>query len=163
MTTKRKPGAKKAVVTVIHGGKVRADRLGRTEAGLCIYTRAIADEIVSRLEEGEPLAVICRTEGMPSMRTVKNWCDSGRDGFGERYEEARSISFLAIATRLMATARGLGKKYGGDSTGDVARDKLIVETDLKLLAKWDPKNYGDRSQVDVNATISLRRALDELT
>jgi hypothetical protein len=37
------------------------------------------------------------------------------------------------------TARGKG-----DSTGEVQRDKLIVETDLKLLAKWSPKRYGDK-------------------
>jgi hypothetical protein len=44
-----------------------------------------------------------------------------------------------IAARTRETARGFG-----DSSGDVQRDKLIIETDLKLLAKWDPKRYGDR-------------------
>ena len=32
----------------------------------------------------------------------------------------------------------------GFSSGDVARDKLIIETDLKLLAKWHAKKYGDK-------------------
>lgn len=36
---------------------------------------------------------------------------------------------------------------GGDSTGDVRRDRLIVDTDLKLLAKWDPKRYGESFQL----------------
>ena len=31
-----------------------------------------------------------------------------------------------------------------DSMTCVQRDKLASETDLKLLAKWDPKRYGDR-------------------
>jgi hypothetical protein len=39
---------------------------------------------------------------------------------------------------------------GGESTNDVQRDKLIIETDLKLLAKWNPKKYGDK--VNVEAT-----------
>jgi hypothetical protein len=34
-----------------------------------------------------------------------------------------------------------------DKSGDVARDKLRVETRLKLLAKWNPKKYGDNMQL----------------
>jgi hypothetical protein len=33
---------------------------------------------------------------------------------------------------------------GGESTGDVARDKAITDFDLKLLAKWSPALYGDK-------------------
>jgi hypothetical protein len=56
---------------------------------------------------------------------------------------ARVIGHDAIAARARQTARGKTDDEGGDSTGDVQRDKLIIETDLKLLAKWDPKRYGD--------------------
>jgi hypothetical protein len=45
------------------------------------------------------------------------------------------------------TARGKDAQDGGDSSGDVQRDKLIVDTDLKLLAKWDPRRYGERQLV----------------
>ena len=27
------------------------------------------------------------------------------------------------------------------------RDKLIIDTDLKLLAKWSPRLYGDKVQL----------------
>ena len=57
--------------------------------------------------------------------------------------QARLEGFDAIARTARETARGRG-----DSTKDIQRDKLIVETDLKLLAKWDPKRYGDRINVD---------------
>jgi hypothetical protein len=30
----------------------------------------------------------------------------------------------------------------------ISRSKLRVETRLKLLAKWDPKRYGDRLNLD---------------
>lgn len=57
---------------------------------------------------------------------------------------ARDIGFDAIAARTRDVARGTD-----GSTGDVQRDKLIIETDLKLLAKWSRK-YGERSNIEIN-------------
>ncbi len=50
----------------------------------------------------------------------------------------------AIVDRTRETARGRG-----DRTDDVQRDRLIVETDLKLLAKWDLRRYGDKVQQQI--------------
>ena len=36
----------------------------------------------------------------------------------------------------------------GISSGDVQRDKLMVETDLKLLACWDPR-YNAKQQLEL--------------
>lgn len=47
-----------------------------------------------------------------------------------------------MADNLRKTARGIG-----ESSGDVARDKLIIDTDVRLLARWNPKRYGDRQIV----------------
>ena len=58
---------------------------------------------------------------------------------------ARDIGYDAIAEGIIDVARG-----GEGSTGDVVRDKLIVETELKLLAKFNPKKYGERIQQDMN-------------
>jgi hypothetical protein len=102
------------------------------------YTDEIAAEIVRRLSTGEPLAVICRDDGFPSDDTVRNWA-SAREGFSRDIARARDAGHDAIAMRARETARGQG-----DSRGDVQRDKLIIETDLKLLAKWNPKKYGDK-------------------
>ncbi len=52
---------------------------------------------------------------------------------------ARDLGEEVIASDLQSVARG-----GAGSSGDVQRDKLIVETDLKLLAIWNPKRYGQR-------------------
>ena len=35
----------------------------------------------------------------------------------------------------------------------VQRSKLRIETRLKLLAKWDPKRYGERQQVEHSGSI----------
>ena len=102
------------------------------------YSKAIAQEITDRLSAGEPLAQICRDDHMPAWRTVYDW-EHSQEGFSADIARAREHGYDVIACRLRDTARG-----DGDSKDDVQRDKLIVETDLKLLAKWS-KRYGDRT------------------
>ena len=105
-------------------------------------------EIVARLATGEPMAVICRSDGFPDRSTVHRWGDDDAE-FAQHIARAREDGFDAIANRTRATARGMAADRDGDSTGDVQRDKLIIETDLKLLAKWDPKRYGDKLQAEL--------------
>lgn len=117
--------------------------MGRTST----YTDSIADEICIRLSEGEPLAEICRDAHMPAVRTVSDWKEAN-ESFSANFARAREEGFDAIAARVRRTARGKKAEEGGDSSGDVLRDKLIIDTDLKLLAKWDYKRYGDRINAD---------------
>lgn len=76
---------------------------------------------------------------MPHRSTVIEWAEKLPE-FGRRIAHARATGFDEIARRARLIARG--DKAAG-STGDTQRDRLIVDTDLKLLAKWDPKRYGD--------------------
>ncbi len=97
-------------------------------------------EILERLTTGEPLADICRSDHMPAVRTVSAW-KAADETFDADFARAREDGHDAIAARVRHTARGT---VGiGESSGDVQRDKLIIETDLKLLAKWD-KRYSDK-------------------
>jgi len=105
------------------------------------FTKHIGQAICDRLAAGEPLTQICRDEGFPTDRTVRNWMTADAD-FASDIARARELGFDAIASRLRDTARGRG-----ESTQDVQRDKLIIDTDLKLLAKWDPKRYGEKLAV----------------
>lgn len=107
------------------------------------YTQDLADEICARLAKGEPLAAICRDAHMPAKRTVSDW-KAAHPEFKAAVDEARDEGYDAIAYRARQTARGRKAEDGGDSTADVQRDKLIIDTDLKLLAKWDPRRYGER-------------------
>jgi hypothetical protein len=107
------------------------------------FTPELATEICDRLATGEPLTEICRGDHMPTDRTVRNWMATNTT-FSSDIAHARDVGHDAIAARTRKTARGMGEDDGGDSTGDVQRDKLIIETDLKLLAKWNPRRYGDK-------------------
>ena len=104
-----------------------------------IYTQSILDEIVERLSSGEPMAQICRDEGMPSYSTVYSWMQT-KEEVSKAIACAREEGEDVIASNTRLIARGTSV----ESTKDVQRDKLIIDTDLKLLAKWNPKKYGDK-------------------
>ncbi len=106
---------------------------------------ALVPVICARLATGEPMTVVCADLGVP-VKTVNDWRLQDK-GIRAQFDTARDDGYDAIAHRARATARGKGEHGGGDSTGDVQRDKLIIDTDLKLLAKWDPRRYGDKVQL----------------
>lgn len=126
---------------------------------------AILAKILPRLAEGEPLSVICRDIGF-ERRTVNKWRQEDPD-IDERMQEAKDDGYDAIAMRAARTARGEHRK-GKDSMTCVQRDKLAAETELKLLAKWDPKRYGDKlitentnhTTVEIVDTDEMDRRLD---
>ncbi len=98
----------------------------------------IVDKVLARVAVGDPLAVVLREPGMPHYTAWYDWCREDA-ALGIAYARARATGFDQIAINARETARGRG-----ESTQDTQRDKLIIETDLKLLAKWDPKRYGDK-------------------
>jgi hypothetical protein len=102
-------------------------------------TPEIEGEILMSVSNGTTLTQSCSNVGI-HVQTWYDWCEKD-ESLRIRFARARELGFDAIAESLRTTTRG-----GGESSGDVARDKLIVETDLKLLAKWDPKRYGDKIQ-----------------
>ena len=116
------------------------------------YSSAIALEICARLAKGEPLAQICRDGHMPASRTVSDW-KAAHPEFAADFAHAREEGFDHIAAECMdiadETAFDTIQTEGGDraNTEWISRSKLRVETRLKLLAKWDPKRYGDRLAV----------------
>jgi hypothetical protein len=113
------------------------------------FTQAIADEICARLAKGEPLTEICDDKHMPGYQTVYDW-EKKHDGLSVAIARARDHGHDAIAARTRQTARGKG-----DSADDVQRDKLIIDTDLKLLAKWNPRKYGDRQEIEHTGGVTL--------
>ena len=107
------------------------------------YTPELMRSIVDGLSEGQPLAVICRREGYPHPSTVRDWMAADEE-ISRDIARGRELGWDEIAHRARLTARG-----EGDSKQDVQRDKLIIETDLKLLAKWD-KRYGDKVTQEIS-------------
>lgn len=128
----------------------KAAKIGRPT----LWTPEIETEICERLSAGTPLAVICRDEHMPSRSTVYEWLEKDTTLSG-RFAGARARGFDAIAEDCLAiaddgsndyvTKTGAdGKEYEAVDAEHIQRSKLRVDTRLKLLAKWDPKRYGER-------------------
>ena len=129
------------------------------------YTQQIADEICERIAQGEPLRQICRDEHMPAWRTVYDWLNKYEE-FATAIARARELGYDAIAEetldiadegtndwmeKLGADGQPIGWQLNGEH---VQRSKLRIETRLKLLAKWSPKKYGDKQQVEMSGQLA---------
>lgn len=101
------------------------------------YSAELINTVCERLAGGEPLAVICREDGMPSVTTMWVWSRE-IPGVAESIARAREIGEHVIGDDCLAIA--------DDRTDDPASRRVRVETRLKLLAKWNPKKWGDRVQ-----------------
>lgn len=151
------------------------------------YSQALVDLICERLALGEPLAQICRDEGMPHPSTVRDWM-AGREDVSLAIARAREDGFDQIAMEALRIAdtplEGVSEKYEPvviDNPDDpdlpqvsefrlterkvedmLGHRKLQIETRLKLLAKWDPKRYGDRQTIEHGGELRVTSA-EEMT
>jgi len=110
----------------------------------------IKDQLAAWLSEGNTLQDFCRQEGMPSFRTIYNWQAEDKD-FDASIVRARNIGHDAIAEYCLHLVdkeplevfdEAGNKRY---DPGSIAWKKSQIETRLKLLAKWNPKKYGDKT------------------
>ena len=112
------------------------------------YTKEIAEEIVQRLSEGEPLRQICRDEHMPSWQVIYAWMNRDPE-LTEAIARARELGQDAIAEDILRERhdepeRILSEGGGRIDSGYVQLLRTRADIKLKLLAKWNPKRYGDR-------------------
>lgn len=126
------------------------------------YCQEVADEICHRVAEGEPLREVCRDERMPAWRTVYDWM-AANDDFSARIAKARHLGGHAIAYDALHLADQMPPTddNGRTDSGYVSWQKLRIDTRLKLLAKWFPKDYGDK--LDLNHSGSLTVNPTDLT
>lgn len=102
-------------------------------------TDAVVKRIVDGISDGIPLAVLCRDDAMPATRTVREWAQND-DALSAVIAGAREDGHDVIAWDVITIA--------DDATEDPASRRVRVEARLKLLAKWDPKRYGDKVQLN---------------
>lgn len=143
-----------------------------------LYNAELLATIVERLSAGEPMAVICRDEGMPAARTVRDWinrhntvsaaiagaredgeewlaaeclliADTPRDGVIEEYER-RMVENPADPDGEKVEEFVLAKRRVEDM---LAHRKLQIDTRLKLLAKWNPRKWGEKVELAGHLTL----------
>jgi hypothetical protein len=110
----------------------------------------IKEQIVGWLSEGKTLRDFCRQEEMPSFGAIYRWLQDDKD-FEARFAHARVIGHDSIAEECASLAdteplavfdEAGNKRY---DPGSIAWRKMQIETRLKLLAKWNPRKYGDKT------------------
>jgi hypothetical protein len=113
-------------------------------------TPEVVERIIQELSKGTPLTVICEADDMPGRDAVYDWMSNDEE-LSRHIARAREAGFDQIALDALNIADNSERDTiltdkGGEVPNSewISRSRLRVETRLKLLAKWDPKRYGDR-------------------
>ena len=131
-----------------------------------MYSQDIADAVCARLSEGETLRKAAKAEGV-THSTVLEWVDT-KPEFADQYARARAIGYQLLADQII--------EISDDGSGDVidtehgpkanpefaARSRLRVDSRKWMLSKMLPKIYGEKTEVDIKARVTITATpLDE--
>lgn len=81
------------------------------------------------------MSVICKDEDMPSYHTVLNWMGKYPE-FLDRTARAKRDGTHALADQCIAIS--------DDTAIDPAHKRIMVDTRIRLIGKWNRVDYGDR-------------------
>ena len=109
----------------------------------------IMGSVCEQIAKGVTMADICRQAGMPDRQTIYEWSVADAE-FALRIARARDDGADVIAEQSLAIVDAPPERGpdGKIDAGSVAHAKLRAEHRLKLLAKWNPKKYGDKIQAE---------------
>lgn len=127
----------------------------------------IKHDVLIGLMGGIPLTVIARQNGV-SQSLIAKW-EKRDPTFAEDVAAARALGWDSLAAQCLEIAddRSDDVMYDAEgvphpNTANVLSRKLMIETRLKLLSKWDSGRYGDAKTVKVEGEITAtqRHVLD---
>jgi hypothetical protein len=132
------------------------------------YSPGIIDEICERISEGASLRSVCKSDDVPSVRTILNWlskhpeaqvqyalaCDARQQHL---FDELREISDDSSKDWINKPdgKGGTIKTFDGEH---VQRARLRVDTLKWMLSKLDPKKFGDK--IETNAVIDTTSRIE---
>lgn len=121
-----------------------------------VYSDEVAALICGRLADGESLRSICASDEMPARSTVYAWVFDNTNDFSDRYARARQVQAETLADDVLEIAddnsRDVRVGLDGRETPDfdhIARSRLRVDTRKWLLSKMLPKQYGEKTQMEL--------------
>ena len=94
--------------------------------------------VIQRVLDGESLKAIARSWKLPVTRFIK-WISDDEKRLAE-YEGALRIRADELVYEAVERAEGVVGPDG--ELSEVARDKLVIDTNLKVAAMWDKQKYG---------------------
>jgi len=114
------------------------------------YSPKLADEICRRLSEGEPFVSICGDAHMPDFSTIWRWERSNPE-FQDLCARALEHGSHFLAHDCLRIA--------DDESIDSRHKRIMIDTRLRLIGKWNAKRYGEK--VEVTEKKGLQEATDE--
>lgn len=103
----------------------------------------LVEEVLRRIASGETLAALGRELGFHPV-SWGQWVRAD-EALGIAYAQARETGQDAIADDIMSIIDSVPAQ-----SEEIQRAKLRAEYRLKLLAKWNPKRYGDKVSTELS-------------
>lgn len=110
------------------------------------FTQETADQICERLANGEPMSVICKDDGMPSYPTVLRWISDFPE-FRDSSARAKQHGTHALADQCI--------EISDDLHIDPQHKRIMVDTRLRLIGKWNRIDYGDKVALEGNVGVAV--------
>ncbi|EKH3265651.1 DNA-binding protein [Escherichia coli] len=115
--------------------KPAAKRVGRPHG----YTEEKALEICELVADGQSINKISKLPGMPTRSTILKWFRDVPE-FSIMYARAKEIGFEVLADEILDIA----DSANNTDKDQCRRHQLMIETRKWLLAKLQPRKYGER-------------------
>lgn len=116
----------------------------------------ILEKAIAWVAQGKTLRDFCRQDGMPSFHAIYDWLDKNEEA-QRRFAHARDVGADIIAEEGLDILDQfpLATADGKIDSAHVAWLKNRFEGRLKLLAKWNPKKYGDKQTLNHEGGVQL--------
>jgi hypothetical protein len=115
---------------------------------------SIFSDICNRIEGGESLKAILRSDNTPSSQTFYKWLDADKNK-ANQYARATELRTEAMLDEIIDISDNVGQDVitlpdGSEVVNHavIARDKLRVDTRKWAMSKMNPKKYGDKVDID---------------
>jgi hypothetical protein len=125
------------------------------------------EEILARVRGGMSLSKACiGDDWIPPRKTFELWCDQD-EGLAADYAHAREARADAIFEECLEISDRQGADVVTVDGVDVidhnviARNKLMIDTRRWMLGKMQPKKYGDKLDVDLDAKFIVKIVGDD--
>lgn len=126
------------------------------------YNLEIATRICEGLVAGKGLRRICQADDMPDVSTVFRWLvEKNKAEFQDMYTRARQTQAEIWSDEIVEIADDISGDWTPTRNGIIVdhehinRARLRVDTRKWLMAKLQPRKYGERQIVDGGSPITI--------
>lgn len=109
----------------------------------------LAQELIDWVQAGGTIRGWAAQPGKVSFTTVYKWAEKDEE-FSLRLGKARESGCHAMAEECLIIS-----STKPDDPLMLGWHKLRIDTNLRLMAKWNPARYGDRQSVDHGGSVSI--------